>query len=245
MLRLLGRTWRYLVAALTGKLDERADPKVQIDQAIDEAKRRHQMLSEQAAAVLGQQRELELKLGRQIEEVEKVQASTKQALVLADQARSAGDEQKATGYEQTATAFANQLVTAESNMKDLKTLHDRSVDGAEMARKAVEQNAFQLQKTLGERARLMSQLEQAKLQERMNDALKGMSALEPSGSIPSLEEVRQKIESRYAKALGAGELASGTVEARMVEVEKAALDAQGAERLAELRKQMELEKGTS
>ena len=244
MFGLLRRTWKYVVAALTGKLDEMADPKVQIEQAIQESKRRHEQLSQQAAAVLGNRRELELKLVRQIEDVQKLQASARQALVLADQARKAGDEDKARSYDDTAQAFASKLVAGESSMRDLKGLHDRAVESAEMAKRAVEQNALALQKTMGERAKLLSQLEQAKMQERMNDALKSMSAIAPAGDVPSLTEIRDKIDARYAKAIGQAELTEGTVEVRMLEVEKAALDAAATERLDSIRQTLALEGGS-
>src|SRR5687768_11974792 len=125
MFKALSRWWKYLAAAFSGKLDERADPKVQIEQAILEAKKQHELLSQQAASVLGNRRQLEMKLARQMDEVEKLQASARQALVLADSAKAAGDETKAADYEQTATAFASQLVSAEQSMSDLKTLHDQ------------------------------------------------------------------------------------------------------------------------
>src|SRR4051812_11824445 len=112
--RVLKRAWRYLVAALSGKLDDLADPKVQVEQAIEDAERQHRALSQQAAAVIGNQRQLEMKLARQMDEVERLQASARQALVLADQARTGGDTQKAAGFEQSAQAFASQLVAAES-----------------------------------------------------------------------------------------------------------------------------------
>lgn len=244
MVKLLRRAWKYFIAAMTGKLDELADPKVQIEQAIQEAKRRHELLTQQAAAVLGNRRELELKLVRQIEEVQKLQASARQALVLGEQARKAGDSEKVGSYEDAAQAFASKLVTNEATMRDLKALHDRAVDSAEMAKRAVEENALALQKTMSERAKLLSQLEQAKMQERMNEALRSMSELAPAGDVPSLAEVRDKIDARYAKALGQAELVEGTVEARMVEVEKAALDAQATARLQAMRETLALESGS-
>lgn len=243
MFKLIRRTFRYIVAALTGRLDELADPRVQIEQAIEQAKLQHDLLSQQAAAVLGQQRELELKLGRGIEEVEKLQASARQALVLEGEARAEGDADKGASYEQAAQAFATKLVGSEASLKDLKTLHDRALQAAEQAKKAVEQNAFALQRQLTERTKLLSQLEQAKMQERMNDALRSMSELAPAGDVPTLSEVRDKIETRYAKALGQAEVASGGVEARMIEIEKATIDAQGSARLEEIRKSLELGSG--
>src|SRR5512138_217084 len=105
--------WRYMMALFGAKIDEYADPKVQIQQAIEDAQRQHQALVQQAAAVIGNQRQLEMKLSRQMSEVEKLQGSARQSLVLADKARADGDETRAAEYEKTATLFATQLVSAE------------------------------------------------------------------------------------------------------------------------------------
>jgi len=232
------KMWKYLMAAFGAKIDEKADPKVQIQQAIEEAQRQHQALTQQAAAVIGNQRQLEMKLARQMEEVEKLQASARQALVLADQARSGGDATKAGEYESTAQAFATQLVSAEKSMEDLKVLHDQALQAAQQAKKAVETNAQIVQKKLGERTRLLSQLEQAKMQEQVSASLQSMSALQAPGSTPSLDEVRDKIEARYAKALGSAELAQNSVEGRMLEGEKSTLDMAGQSRLEQIRASM-------
>jgi phage shock protein A len=226
------------MAAFGAKIDEKADPKIQIQQAIQEAQRQHQALTQQAAAVIGNQRQLEMKLARQMTEVEKLQGSARQALVLADKARGEGDEKKAAEYEGTALQFSNQLVSAEKSMEDLKTLHDQALQAAEQAKKAVETNATIVQKKLAERTQLLSQLEQAKMQEQVAKSLASMSELTASGNVPSLDEVRDKIEARYAKALGGAELASNSVEGRMLEVEKSTLDMAGQSRLEQIRASM-------
>jgi len=230
--------WKYLMAAFGAKIDEKADPKIQIQQSIEEAQRQHQALTQQAAAVIGNQRQLEMKLARQMSEVEKLQGSARQALVLADKSRAAGDETKATEYEQTAQQFASRLVGGEQSMADLKVLHDQALSAAQQAKKAVETNATIVQKKLGERTQLLSQLEQAKMQEQVSKSLTSMSELAAPGNVPSLDEVRDKIESRYAKALGSAELASSSVEGRMLEVEKSTMDVAGQARLDEIRASM-------
>ena len=227
--------WKYFMALLSGKLDEYADPKIQIQQAIEDAQRQHQALTQQAAAVIGNQRQLEMKLARQMSEVEKLQGSARQALVLADQAKAAGDTAKAAEYEQTAQAFATQLVSAEQSMEDLKALHDQALQAAEQAKKAVETNAMTVQTKLAERTKLLSQLEQAKMQEQVSKSLTSMSELAAPGNTPSLAEVRDKIEKRYANALGQAELASTSVEGRMLEVQKSTLDMAGSARLDQIR----------
>lgn len=230
--------WRYLMALFGAKIDEYADPKVQIQQAIEEAQRQHQGLVQQAAAVIGNQRQLEMRLSRKMSEVEQLQASARQALVLADKARAGGDEAKATEYENTAQVFATQLVSAEQSMEDLKTLHDQALGAAGQARKAVENNSMILQQRIAERTKLLSQLEQAKMQETIARSLEGMSQLTAPGNTPSLDEVREKIERRYATAMGRAELAQNSVEGRMLEVQKSTLDMAGASRLDQIRASM-------
>jgi phage shock protein A len=230
--------WKYLMALFGSKIDEHADPKVQIQQAIEDAQRQHQALVQQAAAVIGNQRQLEMKLSRQLGEVEQLTSNARQALVLADRARSSGDDKKAADYESTAQTFATQLVAAEASVEDLKSLHDQALSAATQARQAVDNNAMLLQTKLAERTKLMSQLEQAKMQETVARSLESMSTLSAPGTTPSLDEVRDKIERRYATALGRADLASGSVEGRRLEVQKATLDLAGSSRLEEIRRSM-------
>ncbi|MET8996348.1 PspA/IM30 family protein [Amycolatopsis sp. NPDC004169] len=230
--------WKYMMAAFSSKIDEHADPKVQIQQAIEEAQRNHQALTQQAASVIGNQRQLEMKLNRQLGEVEKLQASTRQALVLADEARAKGDEQKATEFENAAESFATQLVTAEQSIEDLKTLHDQSLQAAAQAKQAVERNSQMLQQKLAERTKLLSQLEQAKMQEQVSASLNQMSQLAAPGNTPSLEEVRDKIEKRYTTALGQAELAQNSVQGRMMEVQASTTQLAGQSRLQQIRASM-------
>ncbi|MEG3634972.1 PspA/IM30 family protein [Micromonospora palythoicola] len=230
--------WKYLMALFGARIDEHADPKVQLQQAIDEAHRQHQALVQQAAAVIGNQRQLEMKLSRQMSDVERLQANARQALVLADQARAKGDEAEAGRYEQSAQTLATQLVNAEQSAEDLKTLHDQALAAAGQARRAVENNSMILQQKLAERAKLLSQLEQAKMQESVAASLESMSALTAPGSTPTLDEVRERIERRYANAMGRAELASNSTEGRMLEIQQATLDSAGSARLDQIRASM-------
>ncbi|MCT1513937.1 PspA/IM30 family protein [Dietzia cercidiphylli] len=237
------KAWRYLMALFDSKIDENADPKVQIQQAISDAQRQHQQLSQQAAAVIGNQRQLEMKLNRQLADIEKLQGSTRQALQMSEQAHQNGDTQKATEYENAAEAFAAQLVTAEQNVEDLKGLHDQSLQAAAQAKKAVEQNAMVLQQKVAERTKLLSQLEQAKMQEQVSASLQSMSEVSSGGNTPNLDQVRDKIERRYANALGSAELAQNSVQGRMLEVEQASTQMAGHSRLEQIRASMKAEGG--
>lgn len=231
------KAWKYLMALFDSKIEENADPKIQIQQAIEEAQRQHQALSQQAAAVIGNQRQLEMQLNRNLTDIDKLQKNTRKALEMADKARAEGDQAKATEYENAAEAFAAQLVTAEQGLEDTKKLHDQALQQAQQAKKAVERNSMELQKKVNERTKLLSQLEQAKMQEKVAETLKSMDSL-TTGSSPNLEQVRQKIEARYAKALGTAELAQNSVQNRMAEIEDASVQMAGHSRLEQIRAEM-------
>ena len=237
MIKLMKRAWRYMTAALTGKFNESADPKVQLEQAIMEAQDQHRRLKEQAANVIANQKQTEMRLNRAMEDLEKVGASARQAVMMADEAAKAGDTKKATEYTTAAESFANRLIAVEHEVENLKTLHLQSTDAAAQAKAAVAQNASALQKKLAERQKLLSQLDQAKMQEQMNTAMSSLS--EAVGQdVPTLAEVQEKIEARYAKARGMAELTGESVESRMLEVEQAAMNTAAQARLSEIRSQL-------
>ncbi|GAA4740758.1 PspA/IM30 family protein [Gordonia alkaliphila] len=239
------KLWRYLTAWGNDTIDQRADPRIQIEQAIGDAQRQHEALSKQAAAVIGNQRQVEMRLNRQLEKIEQLQGNVRQALTLADQAASAGDTRKTTEYTNAAEAFAAQLVTAEQSVEDLKVLHDQSLNAAASAKQAVERNAVILKGKLDERTKLLGQLEQAKMQEQVSASLNQMSELTAPGNTPSLDQVREKIERRYANALGSAELAQDSVSGRMIEVEQASVQMAGHARLEQIRASMGLPAGHS
>jgi phage shock protein A len=182
-----------------------------------------------------------MRLSRHMSAVEQSKANARQALLLAERARAQGEEDEARKYERTAQAAATQLVSSEQAVEDLKTLHDQALNAAQQARRAVENNKMLLEEKLAERAKLLSQLEQAKMQETVAASLESMSALAAPGNTPSLDEIRDKIESRYASAMGRAELASDSVEGRMLEVRKTTLEIAGSTRLDQIRHDMAAE----
>jgi phage shock protein A len=232
------RAWKYFGAWFGAKVDERADPKIQIQQAVEEAQRQHEALTRQAASVIGNQRQLEMKLDRQLTSVENLKGQARQSLILADRARAEGDQEKAQQFEQTANVLAGQLVTAESGIEDLKHMHDQALGAAQQAREAVKNNEAILERKLSERTKLLSQLEQAKMQEQVAASLNQISQMAAPGNVPTLDEVRDKIEARYATALGQADLASNSTQGRIMEVQRATIDMAGATRLEEIRAEL-------
>jgi phage shock protein A len=229
-----------MTAKLSSRFSERADPKVQLEQAIADAQEQDRRLKEQAANVIANQKQTEIRLNRTLDDLEKVNANARQALLMADETAKGGDQAKATQYTATAETFANRIIQLEKEVEDLKSLHLQATEAANQAKSAVQQNSVAMQDKLAERQRLLSQLDQAKMQEQMNVAMTSLG--EAVGQdVPTLAEVREKIEARYVKAKGMAELTDATVEARMLEVEQASMNAEAQARLAQIRSQLGLQ----
>ncbi len=242
MIKLFKRMWRYMTARGNAAFNEAADPKIQLEQAIQEAHEQHRRLKEQAANVIANQKQTEIRLNRTMEEYEKVGNNARQAVLMADDAQKRGDDAKVIEYTSAAEAFANRMIALENEVEDLKSLHLQASQAADQAKSAVNQNSNALQKKLAERQKLMSQLDQAKMQEQLNKAMSSLSET-VGDEVPSFDEVREKVEARYARAKGASELADASVEGRMLEVEQAALNVEAQGRLNELRAQLGIESG--
>jgi len=239
MFKLARRFWKYMTAKLTGTFNERADPKVQLEQAITEAQDQHRRLREQAANVIASQKQTEMRLDRSLQELERVNANARQAVRMAEDASTAGDTAQSTKYTTAAEAFANRMIALENEIEGLKTLHLQATQAANQAKAAVEQNSAMLQKKLSERLKLMGQLEQAKMQEQMNKAMNQLGEV-VGKDVPSLKEVSDKIDARYAKATASAELESGSVGTSIQEIEMATANLEAQGRLSQMRAELGL-----
>ena len=239
MWKSIRKWWSYLGAKLGMQLEATADPKVQLEQAISDAREQHRLLTEQAANVIANQKQLEIRLDRAIDDYQKANASAGQALMLADRARSAGNVDEAARFEQAAEAFANRIIALESEIESLKQAVLSANEASAKARQAVNQNSAALQKRLAEREALLTQLDQAKMQEQMNAAMSQLTAVAGDDG-PTLEDVRAKIERRLATAQATSELTGVTVDSSMLVVEEAQQRAEAQARLGGIRAQLGL-----
>lgn len=239
MANVFTKWWSYIKAKLNSSFEEKADPKIQLEQAITEAQEQHRRLREQAANVIANQKSAELKLNRSLEELEKVNANTRQALVMSADVRKRGDEAKAGDYERAAEALATRLIQLEADIEDQKALVLASAQASDQAKAAVQQNALVLERKLAERQKLLSQLDQAKMQEQLNTAMASLNE-SVGADVPTLDQVRDKIEARYAKAKGVAEVSETSVQSRMIEIEQATANLEAQSRLSQMKTELGL-----
>jgi phage shock protein A len=204
-----------------------------------EAKSQHQRLKEQATNVIAGQKQAEIRLNGKMAELEKLNANARQALIMSADAEKAGDAARAAQYTTAAETIAGQMIQVERDVESLKSMVLESTEAADAAKAAVKQNSRLLQERIAEKSKLVSQLEQAKMQEEMNVAMDQLNET-VGDDVPTLKEVEEKIQARYAKAKASSELSETSVESRVLEVEQATANVEAQGRLSELRAELGL-----
>jgi phage shock protein A len=224
MWKTLTQWWKYLAAKLHVLHEERADPKVQLEQAITEAQEQDRRLREQATNVIANQQQAQQRLDRAVAEYEKASSLAEQALVLADQESRAGDGSRSEKFEASAASLASRVIALEGEIGELEKQLLQATGAADRARAAVEENGNMLQQRLAEKEQLLDKLDRARLQEQMNGAMAQLSR-SLGADVPTFAEVEKKIETRLARAEASAEITTirsqSSTDSVMREVEQA------------------------
>lgn len=237
--------WNYLKASLDKSVDDNADPKVLVHQAMNNARQQHKSVADQAAAVIGNAKQLEIAMGTKARQLDEVQGQIRQTLQVAEQARAEGDAARAQQFESQAEQLAGRLVSIEQDLENTRQLHGQAVQAAEQAKQAVKESEHRLRETLAQEDQLLLQATQAEMQHRTSES---MSALQGAGggNSPTFDEIRAKIEGRYTTALGKQELAEATGTPSTAQLDAAAFtrESEGRSKLEQIRASMGLSSGS-
>jgi len=235
----LRRLWGYITTLFKGGAEKMMNPEVEIEQAINEAKKRDQELRNQAAKVVAHRTQLESKLGSAADDVGEAREMAKQAIMKAEEAKTAGDAAGQEKWTKAAQSIAMKLQASENNLATLKTQYETASTQAEKAKEAVQQNAMRVSELAAKRMELLGSLEAAKMQESVNKAVDAMSNT-MDDEMPSLEKIEDKIESRKAEAMARAELREVTPEGSEMELKEAINMAQADAKLEELKAELGL-----
>ncbi|MEM7288218.1 MAG: PspA/IM30 family protein [Actinomycetota bacterium] len=236
------RIWGYLKTLFRVKAEGAMNPEIEIEQAIQEAREQDQRLRAQAAKVIAHRTTIEQKMEDAADSVGEARETAKQALLRAEDAKSKGDADGVTKWTNAAQSLAMKLQASESTLESYKQQYEIAVAQAEEAKSAVEQNAMRTSELAAKRIELLGKLEQAKMQETVNDAVESMSATLEMDK-PSLSRIEDKIQSRVAEASAKAELRSATPEGAEAELREAVSLARADDKLAELRAELGLDEG--
>jgi len=237
--RMFRKWWAYIKAWFRGASDKAMDPEIEIQMAIDEARKRDQDLRNQAAKVVAYRTQLESKIEKAADSVGEAREMAKVAIMKAEDAKAAGDAAGVDKWTKSAQALAMKLQASENNLTSLKSQYEIAVEQAEDAKSAVQNNAMRLQELSAKRMELLGSLQQAKMQEAVNKAVESMSVT-MDDELPSLSQVEEKIERRKAEAMAKTELRAATPEGAEAELREAVNLAQADAKLEELKAELGL-----
>ncbi len=236
---MLKKWWEYIKSWFKSSSEKAMDPEIEIQMAVDEAKKKDQELRNQAAKVIAHKTQLESKIEKAAGDVGEGKEMAKQALLKAEEAKAAADDAGVTKWTQAAQSLAMKLQASENNLSSLKGQFESSIGQAEEAKQAVSANAMKLQELSAKRMELLGSLEQAKMQETVNEAVSSISST-VDDTVPSLDQVEEKIERRKAEAMASAELHEATPEGAEAELRRDVDMAQADAKLAELKAELGL-----
>ena len=235
----LKRLWGYITTLFKGGAERMMKPEVEIEQAINEAKKRDQELRNQAAKVVAHRTQLESKMENAADDVGEAREMAKQAIIKAEEAKASGDAAGQEKWTKAAQSIAMKLQAAENNLSTLKTQYENASVQADKAKQAVQQNAMRVSELAAKRMELLGSLEAAKMQESVNEAVDAMSNMSDYEAV-SLDKVEEKIEKRKAEAMAKAELREATPEGSEMELKEAINMAQADAKLEELKAELGL-----
>ncbi len=241
---MLRKWWEYIKAWFRGTSNRIMDPEVEIQMAIDEAKKKNQDLRNQAANIVAHRTQLEARIEKEADVVGETREMAKQALMKAEEARAAGDTAGVDKWTASAQSLALKLQAAENNLSSLTSQYEVAIEQAEDAKRAVQTNATRLQELSAKQMELLGALEQAKMQEAVNEAVATMESTLDT-EMPSLASVEEKIEKRKAQAMAKAEIHEVTPQGAEAELREAINRSAADAKLEELKVELGISTGGS
>lgn len=216
---MLRRWWNYIKTWFGVKSKEAMDPQIEIEAAINEARKNDQSLRNEAAKVIAHRTRVADEVEEMATEVGEAKELARQALLKSDAAMKAGNTGDAEKWNAAAQSIAMRLQASQKNLDSMQQQLTIADQQAEHAKQAVHDNAMRLEEIAAKRMEMLGQLEQAKMQESVNKAIAAIDA-SVGGEAPSLKEVEDKIQDRMAEAMAKTELTAETPEGAMAELER-------------------------
>lgn len=186
-------SWRRLGRRVAGGAAGRQD----VDAVVVTARRRHAALIQQAGQLVGRRRAAEVEAREAAAAAARVERGVRWAISSADKARQDGRPHAADEFDAVAERLADELVALEHRVAVLEAAARIAGDAAAEGQRLVQVDAQALRHALGEAARLVLQVDETNLLE---------ATLPADTSGTGLEDVRDRIEGRYARALAETEL---------------------------------------
>ena len=141
------------------------------------------------------------------------------------------------GRDDIATAYIGQLQQAQVDLQKTGQQLDHATLASKQAVKARDNYVLQMQKRSAEAMQLINQSKQAKLQEQLAQT---METFQLGDDASTFDEMRDRIDRRAASAEAKMQLGAASVDSKMQEIEREAMDMQLQDKLLDYKREMGL-----
>ncbi|MCH7904847.1 MAG: PspA/IM30 family protein [Armatimonadetes bacterium] len=211
------RFFRWIKALFHKTMDNLEDPEVMLDQARRDMQEALVQNREKAVQAITQKNRLQQMLDHS--EAKSVQYEAQASTALQQ------------GNRELARQFLREKAANDTVLATLKQTLSQAVETVEAVKSAIKRQESEVRKKTAEALALKAQWKQAQIQTSISKALEGLTfEAEYEGSFASAKD---RIQEKQAEAAARGEMLSGSVQGKMMDMEDQAMD-YAAE--AELRK---------
>ncbi|MFN2492102.1 MAG: PspA/IM30 family protein [Pyrinomonadaceae bacterium] len=220
---LLSRMKRSLRALFGGIIEVTEDPELILQQTIRDMRDRVPELNNSVAQVMATEKLLaksKERLETQVVDLDsKIRASVK------------------LNRDDIATAYIGQLQQAQVDLQKTSQQLEHATLASKQALKARDNYVLQMQRRTAEAMQLINQAKQAKLQEQLAQT---MESFQIGDDASTFDEMRDKIDRRAAAAEAKLQLGSASVDNKMQDIEREAMDMQLQDKLLAYKQEMGL-----
>lgn len=211
----------YTEAKAEHAFNEHADPKIQLEQAIQADQERQAKLSDLVGTVAGNAHHAEAVLHRYMDQQDSLENDIKAAL--------------ASGNEDQAKIFATKLASTRANVASQQTLVTQATDAAQKAKAQLVEVGETLANNTAKRQALLSEADQVKEAEAYQNTMKQIAEVSSNHDVPSDADIQDRLDQRMAKTQGDAEVMDLNPDVQEMHVHHAEIEADADSILAEFK----------
>ncbi len=223
MFKAIGRLWRYLVAWVTGKVEEIENPEILLDQARREMQETLARNRERAIQAITQKNLLQAEVDKLERTVRDLERKTELALQQ--------------GKRDLALQIVREKKAQEQALESLRASLQQATETVEAIKLAIRRQEEEVRVKTAQALALKARWKQAQIQTAINKALEGISVENLESSWNAAE---QRIQRAEAESLARQEMASQSLQGRIAALQDAQIDTEAEEELSRIEQRMGL-----
>jgi phage shock protein A len=227
MFKALARLWRYLVAWVTGKVEQLEDPEVLLDQARREMQQTLARNRERAIQAITQKNMLQA----EVEKLERTVRDLERKAELALQQ----------GKRDLALQIIREKKAQEGALETMRASLQQAIETVESIKLAIRRQEEEVRVKTAQALAMKARWKQAQIQNAINKALEGISIENIESSWAAAE---QRIQRAEAEAAARQEMAAQSLQGRLAALQDAQIDHEAEEELAKIEQRLGLRPAT-